>query len=280
MQAGVTGSSQRQLFALNRSALGDLESYDRLLKLESAWLGPLMKELEATCPRFGSRAELIEAFDRMLETEKNNPTETSSFLAKRATREQFRVVVQQFALDGLTEAQSFLPIIARLPLPAQMPMMRVFIDEFGCGNYDQTHSRLYIELLTELGLPVDCESYVPITNDETFAFVNIFYWMTLRTPHPEYFVGALAYLENSIPYAFTCFADACSRLGIAHHHYYTEHLHIDGFHAKETRNTLRELDANGKLDCSRAWVGMQMGSLLIGQAFDAAVAKARQEQPS
>jgi len=274
MKAETTASPHQELFVLNRSLL-DVRSLARILELEKGWIVPLAQSLEREAPRLGSRAELIAALDEMLAREKDSPTETATFLANHSTREQFRVVVRQFAVDGLTEAQSFFPIIARLPIHVQMPMMRVFIDEFGCGNYEQTHSRLYMELLSELELPVDLGSYLQGTNDESYAFVNVFYWMTQRASHPEYFLGALAYLENSIPYAFVCFADACKRLGITKHHYYTEHLHIDGYHARETRTALRELDAAAGLDRTKAWVGMQLGSLLIGQAFDAAVLEAR-----
>jgi hypothetical protein len=276
MTAELATSPQKELFLLNRS-VQDLKSFARILELEKDWVVSHANALELEAPRLSSRAELMAALDALLEREKNSPSETANFLAKHATREQFRVVVQQFAVDGLTEAQSFLPIIARLPIQAQMPMMRVLIDEFGCGNYEQMHSRLYLELLAEMGLPQNLSAYLQGVNDESYAFVNVFFWMTLRASHPEFFLGALAYLENSIPYAFSCFAEACSRLSIAHHHYYTEHLHIDGFHAKETRTALREFDATVGLNYTKAWVGVQLGSMLIGQAFDAAVNLSRQE---
>jgi len=262
---------------LNRT-VPELETYARIFDLEKGWIVQVARLFELEAPRFGSREELMRAFDAQLHRENHAPGESATFLAERATPAQFRVVVQQFAVDGLTEAQSFFPIIGRLPIRAQMPMMRVFIDEFGCGHEEQTHSRLYMDLLSELNLPLDLAAYLDGINDESYAFVNVFYWMTQRASHPDYFLGALAYLENSIPYAFACFASACRRLNVHNHGYYTEHLHIDGFHAKETRAALREYDAACGLDCAKAWVGMQLGSALIGQAFDAAVARARSQE--
>jgi hypothetical protein len=266
----------QQLFVLNRSVL-DSQAYARLLEFEQQWITPVVASLEANAPRIGTRAELMTALDHLLEQEKNTPSETADFLANQSSREHFKVVVEQFALDGLTEAQSFFPIMGRLPIQAQMPIMRVLIDEFGCGNPDQAHSQLYRDLLTELGLPLELGHYLDLTNDETYAFVNVFFWLTQRASHPEYFLGALAYLENSVPFAFSCFAAACERLGIAKHHYYTEHMHIDGFHAREMRAAIREYEAAAGLDYTRAWVGIQLGSALIGQAFDAAVNRARKE---
>jgi hypothetical protein len=268
-------SKHHELFLLNRSVL-DTQGYARVLELEQDWIVARAQALEAAAPRIGSRQDLMQALDALLEKEKTTPSEPADFLAGSASRDQFKEVVRQFALDGLTEAQSFMPIIGRLPLPAQMPVMRVIIDEFGCGSPTQAHSQLYRDLLTELGLPLELSYYLPHTNDETFAFVNVFFWMTMRASHPEYFLGALAYLESSIPYAFLCFADACKRLGISKHHYYTEHLHIDEFHAREMRTAIREYEVASGLDYKRTWVGMQLGSELIGQAFEAAVMRGRQ----
>jgi hypothetical protein len=278
MSDGSVPSFHKELFILNRS-VPSLETYARIIDLETDWVVRRARALELDAPPFTSRAALMAAFDAQLEREKNEPAPSAIFLAERASREQFRVVVRQFAVDGLTEAQSFLPIIGRLPMRAQMAMVRVLIDEFGCGNDEQTHSRLYMNLLAELDLPVELGAYLEGINDESYAFVNVFHWMTQRASHPEYFLGALAYLENSIPHAFRCFADACRRLGVRKHDYYTEHVHIDGFHAKETRAALRELDAARRLHYAKTWAGIQLGSMLIGQAFDAAVARAQQEEP-
>jgi hypothetical protein len=91
----------------------------------------------------------------------------------------------------------------------------------------------------------------------------------------EYFLGALAYLESSIPDAFRVQARACARLGIANGRYYTEHLHIDTFHMQEMQRAIKECEAAHGLDHTRVWVGAQLLSELIGAAFDAAVARAR-----
>ena len=156
-----------------------------------------------------------------------------------------------------------------------MALMRVMVDEFGCGDADQAHSQLYRNLLAELEMPEDVESYLDTTNDESYAFVNGFYWMAARAPHLEYFLGALGYLEASIPFAFRCWAEACDRLGIVNSRYYTEHMHIDEFHMKEMQTAIRELEAARGLDCRRLWTGIQLASTILSEAFEAAVAKAR-----
>lgn len=269
-----TDSPHKQLFLHNR-ALQSSRVVARIEDLEAAWIEPLVEDLTDRTPALAGRAEWKERLDGLLALEREG-SPAGSYLAEKATREQFTLVVREFALDGLTEAQNFFPAIPRLPIRAQMAVMRVLIDEFGCGNLQQTHSKLYLDLLAELGLPQELESFLDTTGDETYAFLNVFYWLTQRAAHVEYFLGALAYLEASIPDAFAVQARACARLGIERGRYYTEHLHIDTFHMREMQTAIKEYEAERGLDATKLWVGAQLLSGLIGGAFDAAVARARE----
>jgi heme oxygenase-like protein len=264
----------KRLFLYNRS-LPCADTVARLEEIELTWIIPLVASVEADTPTLTSRTEWVRALDSLLAQERVGST-ASDYLAERASREQFRMVVSEFALDGLTEAQNFFPAVARLPIRAQMPLVRVLIDEFGCGNLQQAHSQLYRNLLTELDLPLDLNSYVDRTSDEIYAFLNVFYWLTQRAPHVEYFLGALAYLEASIPTAFTYYARACARLGIENSQYYTEHVHIDGFHMREMQVAIREYEAVNGMDPTLVWVGARLLSELIGTAFEVAVERARE----
>ncbi|MEU3751568.1 iron-containing redox enzyme family protein [Streptomyces olivoreticuli] len=274
MRTEPADSDLKRLFVHNRS-LPDTRTYAEIERIERDWIVPLVARLEETTPPLASRAEWVEALDELLARESAG-TPAGHYLAEKATLGQMASVVAEFAPDGLTEAQNFFPAIPRLPIRAQMAVMRVLIDEFGCGNLQQAHSQLYRELLAELGLPLELDAYLDRTSDETYAFLDVFYWLTQRAPHMEYFLGALAYLEASIPSAFTVQARACERLGIAHGRYYTEHLHIDTFHRKEMQVAIREYEAAHGLDPTRLWVGALLLSELIGTAFETAVERARE----
>jgi len=270
----IRESDLTQLFLYNRS-LPCADTVARLEEIEHAWIIPLVGSVEADTPALTSRAQWVRALDDLLGRERAGSA-AGEYLAEKSSREEFRAVVSEFALDGLTEAQNLFPAVARLPIRAQMPLMRVLIDEFGCGNLQQAHSQLYRNLLTELGLPLDLNAYLNRASDETYAFLNVFYWLTQRAPHVEYFLGALAYLEASIPTAFTYHARACERLRIANNQYYTEHVHIDSFHMQEMQVAIREYEAACGLDPTRVWIGARLLSELIGTAFDAAVERARE----
>lgn len=267
-------SVHRELFRLNRTPL-DSRLLARVEEIERDWILPLVRSMEAATDPVADRAGWQRLLAGLLAKERaGNPA--GEYLAEKASRAEFTFVVREFALDGLTEAQNFFPAVPRLPIKAQMAVMRVLIGEFGCGNLQQAHSQLYRLLLAELGLPQEPQHFLGTTGDETFQFLNVFYWLTQRAPHVEYFLGALAYLEASIPDAFTHQARACERLGIRHGRYYTEHLHIDTFHMREMQLAIKEYEAAYGLDPTRLWTGARLLSRLIGGAFDAAVARARE----
>ncbi|MEV8475168.1 iron-containing redox enzyme family protein [Streptomyces sp. NPDC051173] len=274
MKPRPTDSDLKRLFVHNRSLPG-VRTLAEIERIERDWVVARVAHLEETTPPLASRADWVAALEDLLAKESEG-TPAGRYLAEEATLAQMTSVVAEFAPDGLTEAQNFFPAVPRLPLRAQMAVMRVLIDEFGCGNLQQAHSQLYVNLLAELGLPLELDAYLDRTSDETYAFLDVFYWLTQRAPRMEYFLGGLAYLEASIPSAFTVQARACERLGIANGRYYTEHLHIDTFHRKEMQVAIREYEAAHGLDPTRLWVGALLVSELIGTAFEAAVERARE----
>jgi hypothetical protein len=275
MRITATDSALKRLFIHNRS-LPNTDRYAQIEQIEQDWIIPKVAALTASTPSISSRAEWVAALEGLLAGEREG-TSASRYLADEASRDQFTYVVREFALDGLTEAQNFFPIISRLPIRAQMAVMRVLIDEFGCGNLQQAHSQLYRNLLTELGLPLDLDHYLDHTSDEIYAFLNVFYWLTQRAPDVEYFLGALAYLEASIPDAFIYQVRACERLGITQGRYYSEHVHIDDFHRKEMQLAIREYEAVYPLNPTKLWIGTLLLSELLGTAFETAVQRAREE---
>lgn len=263
-------TSQRELFLANRVPLHP-RSYDDLFSFESPWMTGLLKPFNDATEPVGSFEDFKTLLTRVIQQEAEEPPQSAVFLAQGMTREQFKMLVEQFAVDGLTEAQAFPAIIPRLPMRAQMPIQRILIDEFGCGNIDQMHTNLYCQLLEELGSPVDLNYFVAIAVDPVFEFVNIFHWMTKRSPDVEYFLGALSWFEGVVPVFFKPYVDACGRLGIAAHRYFSEHIHIDEYHAQSALLAIREAAKAGPIDYTKVWLGAQLAQSVAGRAFDAAV---------
>jgi hypothetical protein len=267
-------SAQRTLYVANRS-VPDAATYAEIVALEREWIVPRATEIEHRAPPFTSRQELVATLRQLLRCEEADTPECVRYLAEQATLEQFKVVVAEFAVDGLVESQSHLPIIPRLPAKSRMAVFRVLIDEFGCGNTEQEHAALYRKLLTELGMPTELEHYITTANDESFAYVNLFHWLAARASAPEYFLGAYAYFESSVLYAFKSFAAASTRLGIRNGQYYTEHLYIDAFHSHQMLESIKALEEERPIDLSKVWTGVELTSTTAAEATEAAVAKAR-----
>ncbi|MFE5511564.1 iron-containing redox enzyme family protein [Streptomyces sp. NPDC056529] len=270
--AAPAATAQRELHALYRRvpSLGD---YGSMTAIEERWILPAARAYEASAPRFGSAGELLNGLKDFLAEEEAALPESATFLAEHATLEQFTTVVRQFALDGLTESESLLPVVPRLPYRSAMAVFRVLIDELGCGNEEKAHSQLYRDLLTELGLSLRLEDYLDETVPECYAYVNMFHWLASRASSPQYFLGAYAYFETSVLYAFQSFARAAKRLGIRNDAYYTEHLYIDSYHSSHMRTAIRALD---EPDLAKIWAGVRLASDIVGTATEAAVARARE----
>ncbi|WP_306326363.1 iron-containing redox enzyme family protein [Streptomyces venezuelae] len=265
-------TAQRELHSLYRR-VPNLGDYGSMTAIEERWILPKARAYEASAPRFGSAGELLQALKEFLAEEEAALPESAVFLAEHATLDQFKVVVRQFALDGLTESESLLPVVPRLPYRSAMAVFRVLIDELGCGNEEKAHSQLYRDLLTELGMSLRLDDYLDETAPECFAYVNMFHWLASRAPSPQYFLGAYAYFETSVLYAFQSFARAARRLGIVHDAYYTEHLYIDEYHSSHMRTAIRALE---EPDLAKIWAGVRLASDIVGTATETAVARARE----
>ncbi|WP_257442905.1 iron-containing redox enzyme family protein [Burkholderia glumae] len=266
---------QRALYIANRAQTKRLTPVeDRLLAFERDWTSSTISRV-SPCDLPVDLDELKQRLAALIKQDEEDDAESVRYVAEQMSLEEFRILVQEFAADGLTEAQVFYYLMPRLSLEAQMPVLRMLVDEFGSGNLQRSHTALYIKLLEELGLPSDLNYYIDNVSPAAFAFVNMFYWLTVRADDPSYFAGVITYFESIIPSFFLCYTRACERLGVSAHHYYSEHVHIDVFHAIEGHRLLRAMDKAGQLDCAKAWQGVCFGREITTQAFEAAVSKAR-----
>lgn len=164
---------QRSLYLLNRARLQSPESGPAaLLGFEREWIAGRLADVPSQgLP--GDLSELRRRLSRLIEDEQREAPESACYVAERMSRAEFRILVQEFAVDGLTEAQVFYYVLPRLTLEAQMPMLRIMIDEFGSGNLKRAHTTLYIELLKELEMPTDLASHVERIDSTSFEFVNL-----------------------------------------------------------------------------------------------------------
>ncbi|MFL0798574.1 MAG: iron-containing redox enzyme family protein [Cellvibrionaceae bacterium] len=269
--------TQKELYLYNKERIQDTVHHNlRVLNFENQWIKQWFSDFEQDI-EFQDYRHFIKHFDQFIADESKLASPTGDYVSDEMTKEEFRRMIQEFAVDGLTEAQVFYYVIPRLHLKAQMPMLRIMIDEFGSANPQRMHTALFMNLLRELNLPVEESYYINRVSDTSYEFVNMYFWLTLRANDPSFFVGALTYLETIIPVVFPSLVNACKRLNIEAHAYYSEHCHIDEFHALEGKKILKAMWETNTLDLQKAWLGVQLSSAVTNKVFDHAVEVARRE---
>jgi hypothetical protein len=93
-------------------------------------------------------------------------------------------------------------------------------------------------------------------------------------------MGALSWFEGVVPIFFKPYVEACERLGIAAHRYFSEHIHIDVYHAQSALLAIREAAKSQPMDYTKVWLGAQLAQSVAGKAFDAAVEVTRSQVAS
>lgn len=260
-------SSQIELFISNVSGhcLSKAEA-----GFESSWLTQVFKELEPHETGVSS----FDCFKKALSKLMPAPSPSDQFISQEITRDQFKIILRQYAADGLTEANAMFYALPKLNGEPQWLLMKILQDEFGGGNFKRTHQQLYKNLLQSVSLPNELSAYIAAINAESYALVNIYYWLTKRAARIDFYLGALAFTEMSIPIAFKPFVEACERLGIQEKAYFTEHTRIDIHHTRLALQVIERLWNTGTLDLNSALLGARLAKLVGERAFDAALRQA------
>ncbi|AQU65314.1 iron-containing redox enzyme family protein [Streptomyces niveus] len=198
-------------------------------ELERRFLAALRTDTER-------RTDSDEAFAGIL-VERPDEDGLTHFLRDEGELWQLREYAAQRSLYHLKEADPHAWVIPRLRGRAKAAMVAVEFDEFGGGRGDRMHSRLFADLMSDLGLDTEYGRYVDAATGEMLASVNLMSMFGLRRSLRGALVGHFAAVEVTSSPASRRLAEAMRRAdaGEAAVHFYTEHVEADAVHEQVVR---------------------------------------------
>jgi len=164
-------------------------------------------------------------------------TGPSWYLAKEGERWQLREYVAHRSLYHLKEADPQAWVIARLDGPAKAALVTVEHDEYGAGDPDRMHARLFADMMRALDLDDGYGAYLDAAPAETLAEVNFMSLCGLRRALRGALVGQFATVELTSSPGSDRLVRAMRRLELpdAAIAFYAEHVEADAVHEQLVR---------------------------------------------
>lgn len=154
------------------------------------------------------------------------------YIETQASLEQFREFVVQRSAYQLKEADPHTFTIPRIAGPAKAAMVEVQADEYGGGDPERMHSRLFANTMEALGLDTAYGAYIPWLPATTLATLNLISLFSLRRRWRGALVGHLAGFEITSAEPNRRYANGLRRLGFEGRavEFYDEHVEADSVH--------------------------------------------------
>ncbi|MFE3253443.1 iron-containing redox enzyme family protein [Streptomyces sp. NPDC059209] len=171
------------------------------------------------------RTDVREALADLL-VEPPDGTSTSHYLKDEGELWHLREYAAQRSVYHLKEADPHVWVIPRLRGRAKAAMVAVGFEEFGGGRADRMHSRLFADLMTDLGLDTAYGRYVGAATGEMLASVNLMSMFGLHRALRGALVGHFAAAEAVLSPTSRRLAEAMRRTGAgeAAVHFYVTHV--------------------------------------------------------
>ncbi|WP_327596141.1 iron-containing redox enzyme family protein [Streptomyces chartreusis] len=151
---------------------------------------------------------------------------------------QFREYAAMRSLYHLKEADPHAWVIPRLRGRAKAGMVAIEYDEFGAGRAEEIHSRLFSDLMGDLGLETAYGHYLDAAPAEALATVNLMSLFGLHRALRGALVGHFARVEVTSSPGSRRLAAALRRMGAgaAAQRFYDEHVTADAVHEQVVRH--------------------------------------------
>lgn len=235
---------QRILYRINRMKLfwyDDLSNYNNECspylagirnRIEFVWQEWEKEQLRAN----GLKEEDVEVGLRNraetdLEPEAN---ETDMYFRNKMSLKGYRHLLATASLDGLVEASQLSRMIGGVGNEVQSMLTRLLIEEYGAGRLPRKHSSYFAEMLSELEMETEPESYFYLVPWQVLANINHSFYLCDRNRNFLRYIGGLLYTEISVPFGFNNYKICADRLGLSEkaQGYWDLHIKVDKMHGQ------------------------------------------------
>jgi hypothetical protein len=184
----------------------------------------------------GSVEEVTDALNALL-VEPVEGRGPSWYLRRDGQLWQLREYVAHRSLYHLKEADPQAWVIARLDGPAKAALVTVEHDEYGAGDPDRMHARLFADMMAALGLSTAYGHYLGAAPAATLAEVNFMSLCGLHRRLRGALVGQFATVELTSSPGSERLVRAMRRLGCPERAvaFYDEHVEADAVHEQVVR---------------------------------------------
>ncbi len=235
---------QRILYRINRLKLfwyDDLSNYENEC---SPYLAGIRQRIEFAWQEWEKEQLQVKSWqDKNVEAElkkraqedlEPDATETDKYFRHKMTEEGYRCLLAIASLDGLVEASQLSRMVGGVSNEVQCMLTRLLIEEYGAGRLQRKHSYYFTEMLLELGMKTEPETYFNLVPWQVLANINHSFYLCDRNRHFLRYIGGLLFTEISVPFAFNNYKECAERLGLAERAfgYWDLHIKVDKMHGQ------------------------------------------------
>lgn len=213
---------QRILYRINRLNLfwyDDLEHYknERSFylqwvrnRIEEVWQKWELSQIDlAELQQTNVKQGLIERNEADL----NPPlSESKAYLRQQISPKGYRHLLMIASVDGLVEASRLSRILGGASNEIQATLIRVLLEEYGNGRLKRKHSTFFAQMMAELELNTEPETYFNFLPWEVLACINHNFLLTECKRHFLRYNGGLTYFEIAGPSIYQDYMIAAQRL--------------------------------------------------------------------
>ncbi|HEY9625981.1 MAG TPA: iron-containing redox enzyme family protein [Coleofasciculaceae cyanobacterium] len=142
-------------------------------------------------------------------------SDSKRYIQEQMTLEGYRHLIAIASLDGLVESSRLCNILGGASNEIQATLIRVLIEEYGNGRLPRKHSTFFAQMMRELELRSEPETYLDLVPWQVLACINHNFLLTECKRHFLRYIGGFTYFEIVGPSVYRDYMKAAQRLNLS-----------------------------------------------------------------